>query len=823
MRRRGLHLEAGNRLALLLAIPVVVGITMWLVALDAGRRSDLVKHTLLVELSLERLTSELKDAETSQRGYLLTGEPRFLDPYHAAVEEARREIATLGSLTLTQQRAVAQIKPLVERRLAQLENTLQLYRAGGLNPAETAGIDRGRDLMESIRIVADGMLREEQRLLHERETAFSNSSKLFYWMLALGYGVIVLVVASLYRDVVRYRRKTTEVYSELDQRVHDRTALLQAREELLKTFVKHVPAAVAMLDRKMRYLQVSDRWLVDTGIGEREIVGKSHYEVFPELPEHWKEVHRRGGAGESLKAEEDWLALDGKTHTIRWEVHPWGDSGIETGGIIVFFEDITKWKREELELRKFVSLADNSMEFIGICDMNFMPFYANRAALQLVGLDGLEQAARTPVPEFFFPEDQRFIVEDFFPRVVREGRAEVEIRFRHFKTSKPVWMIYNVFFIQDAAGQPVGFATVSRDITARKQAEDILREREATIRTILDTAAQAIIAINFTGTIVLANRMAATMFGYTPDQLLGRQLEILLPEKSRQLHTKHRTAFFSKPKTRPMGIGMELEGLRKDGSEFPIEVSLSSLPTGAGPLAVSFVSDITARKHAETALRDSEQQLRALTGSLLTAQEDERRRVARELHDDITQRLAFLSIELGKLAGEIPESLEETRARVRALQEQTLRASNEARRLSHGLHSSIIEDFGLSIALEEFCEEFARAQGVQVTFEGLVDDSQLDTAGATCLYRVAQESLRNAVVHGHAAEIHVAVNLSAKSIELRVRDNGTGFSTGDGRPKSGLGIVSMRERVRLLGGTLTLSSQPGAGTEIAASVPFKGD
>jgi len=144
--------------------------------------------------------------------------------------------------------------------------------------------------------------------------------------------------------------------------------------------------------------------------------------------------------------------------------------------------DITERKKEELELRKFVSLAENSAEFIGMCDMNLIPFYVNPAGLRLVGLDSLEQTARTPVPEFFFPEDQRFITEEFVPRVVREGRAEVEIRFRHFQTGEPIWMIYTVFHITDAAGRPVGLATASRDIAGRKQAEEALRRSNRELR-----------------------------------------------------------------------------------------------------------------------------------------------------------------------------------------------------------------------------------------------------------------------------------------------------------------------------------------------------
>lgn len=137
-------------------------------------------------------------------------------------------------------------------------------------------------------------------------------------------------------------------------------------------------------------------------------------------------------------------------------------------------QDVTERKRVETERQMFVSLAEQSTEFIGICDMNFMPFFVNAAGLQLVGLDSLEQAKHTPVKEFFFPEDQRFIYEKFFPQVLSEGRAEVEIRLRHFKTGQPLWVLYNVFHVHDPDGNSIGLATVSRDITERKKMEQML-------------------------------------------------------------------------------------------------------------------------------------------------------------------------------------------------------------------------------------------------------------------------------------------------------------------------------------------------------------
>jgi PAS domain S-box-containing protein len=466
----------------------------------------------------------------------------------------------------------------------------------------------------------------------------------------------------------------------------------------LETFVRHVPAAVAMLDHEMRYLQVSDRWCADYSLRSDQMLGRSHYEIFPDIPERWKEIHRRCLAGETLRADEDCWERTGRDPTwLRWEILPWGE---------------------------------------------------------------------------------------------RDGKAE-------------------------------GLLIFSEDITGRKRMEATLHESEATIRTLLESAAQAILAVDLRGTVVLVNRMAEEMFGYERDELPGKSIEDLLPERLRDKHVAHRAEFGTNPRTRPMGIGQDLQGLHKDGTEFPIEVSLSSVGTAHGPLAVSFVTDITKRKQAETSLRNSEQALRALAGSLLTAQEDERRRIARDLHDDVTQRLAFLSIEIGKLAAGIDWSAEEVRARLHSFQNQVLQISHDVRRLSHGLHPSVIEDFGLGTALEEFCEEFGKAERIDVSFGGPIDDAGLSADGASCLYRIAQESMRNAARHSRATEVRVELTTDRANMQLLVRDNGSGFSAED-RAASGLGFVSMKERIRMVNGALSINSRPGQGTEIIASVPLSG-
>jgi PAS domain S-box-containing protein len=168
---------------------------------------------------------------------------------------------------------------------------------------------------------------------------------------------------------VTERKLADEARLEVNRTLEAQAALLQSREELLKIFVKNVPAAVAMLDRDMRYLQVSNRWCTDYLRGRTQILGRSHYEIFPDMPERWKEVHRRGLQGETLRADEDrWDGQDGP-HWARWEVHPWKTPEGTVGGILILAEDITQRKQMEEALssvsRKLIDSQEQERRRIG--------------------------------------------------------------------------------------------------------------------------------------------------------------------------------------------------------------------------------------------------------------------------------------------------------------------------------------------------------------------------------------------------------------------------------------------------------------------------
>jgi PAS domain S-box-containing protein len=361
---------------------------------------------------------------------------------------------------------------------------------------------------------------------------------------------------------ITVRKMAERELLDLNRALTDQRALLQSREELLKIFVKNVPAGIAMFDRNMRYLQVSDRWCADYGVDNSQILGRSHYEVFPDIPDRWKEMNRRGLGGETLRADEDRWDRDGETKWLRWEIRPWWNLDSAPGGIFILAEDITP------------------------------------------------------------------------------------------------------------------------------------------------------------------------------------------------------------------------------------------------------------RKRMEEALSDA-------TRKLLEAQEHERARIARELHDDINQRLAFLSIELGQIRVNRPELPTEILDNIQKLQRQTKQISADVQALSHDLHSPNLEFLGLAEGMKSWCEEFGERQGIKIEFKHYGSLDSLPPEISLCLFRVLQESLHNTVKHAGAKQVAVQLREESSEIELVIRDSGKGFDIDAAIRGRGLGLTSMQERVRLVGGMFVIYSQPSGGTSIQIRVPFQ--
>ena len=342
---------------------------------------------------------------------------------------------------------------------------------------------------------------------------------------------------------------------------------------------------------------------------------------------------------------------------------------------------------------------------------------------------------------------------------------------------------------------------------------------ESTIRSLLESTPQSVIGVSADETIVLVNGTTEKMFGYRPEELIGQPLEILIPENARQRHAEHHKAYFANMQSRPMGIGLSLEGRRKDGTTFPVEIGLSVIETATGKLGVAFVSDITQRKQMEQAAQAHTKQVQALAASLLTAQEEERRRVSRELHDQICQQLASLAMDIGGL-----RPMPASRGRAKPCCRRCRPAWSRRRkrlaisRMSCTRPSSMTWVWWLPCGA--CARSFPSGQRIPVEFTSVALPASVPREVASCLYRVAQESLQNIAKHASAKRVSVALTLQKGTVVLTIADDGAGFDLEAVKGRGGLGFIGMEERARLVNGKLSIAARPGHGTRIALKVPL---
>lgn len=326
-------------------------------------------------------------------------------------------------------------------------------------------------------------------------------------------------------------------------------------------------------------------------------------------------------------------------------------------------------------------------------------------------------------------------------------------------------------------------------------------------RAVFDAVPDGIAIVDHEGRIRQVNAQFEELFGYSKRDLVGQPVEILVPAPVVALHQEHRTRYRDDPYPRPMGAGLYLEGVRRDGSTVPVEVSLSPLRIGEGDFVICSVRDVTDRHR-----------LRRFSVGTLQAAENERLRVAQELHDDTAQQLSALLLRLHVARGIKDPSVRDEK--LAELREAIQACADGVRRIARGLRPPALLDAGVAAAIRAYLNQVGETTDLIIEVRADPVEDLLDLDSKLVLYRIVQEAVANAVRHAHADSLTVTVTRWRDRVDAVVQDNGRGFvvaALSDGA--RGLGLVGMEERAASVGGRVAVESTPGKGTRVRVEIP----
>src|SRR6266702_2039099 len=311
----------------------------------------------------------------------------------------------------------------------------------------------------------------------------------------------------------------------------------------------------------------------------------------------------------------------------------------------------------------------------------------------------------------------------------------------------------------------------------RRREQAALRDREARLQAILDTAVEGIITIDGQGLIESFNSAAEAIFGYQASEVIGRNVSVLMPMPYRQEHDRYLADYLRTGHARIIGIGREVVGLRKDGTIFPMDLSVSEVRLEERRLFAGFVRDITERKRLEK--------------EILEISEREQRRVGHGLHDGLCQHLAGIELMSQVLEQNLAKKSKAAAAQAAKIAEHVREAISQTRMLARGLSPIEVEARGLMAALEELASNTEKMFRIRCRFECPAPVLVRNDAAATHLYRIAQEAINNAIKHAKPKRVVVRLSALGDQASLTVTDNGIGFVQKP-RQKGGMGLHIMR-------------------------------
>ncbi len=687
---------------LCLALTALASAALVIAGLELGRSVKRVEHTLRVQRALEVLQLTLVDAETGQRGFLLSGQPQFLEPYIDAVARQAYYLGTLQRLTAdnpTQQAALKVLQPLVDERLRQLTTTMHAFRGAPAIPdAALQDLNSGKQLMDRLRVGLEGMRNEEQRMLETYQVDVDQRGQYGIVFLLLSNLASLLGLVVLYVAMRRYERRRKAAQAQL-----------ASSEQEFRELFDASPVAQAECDVSSgRLLRANRKFAEITGFAPDELKRTTIVDLLPR-------AHRLDNARA--------------------------------------YRELLAGERPVMRVEQPIARKDGTK------------FWA------------LVQAGVAHAPD----------------------------------------------------GSAARTLLTVEDITRRKAIEDAREGAFALLRAVAEGTTDLVFAKDFAGRYLLANRALLAAFGKASEDVLGRTDEELLGNPAAATPVREHDLKVMRGRE---AVTVEETIAFPDGAR-TLLVTKAPYMDAAGELAgvVGIATDVTARKEAESAVRanakelaqqlaDRDAQISELSDWLLRAAEEERARLAMELHDELSASITAVWVDIISVLRGLNKVAPELAMKQQRALETLTTTSEKMRRLTSGLLPVELEHLGLAGALEDHLRGWSERTDVRMHVAITRPLPRLATDQELALFRVAQEALTNVAKYAEARNVKVTLTADGGEVSLSVQDDGRGMPIV--KPtRITRGIFNMVERLRPFNGTLTIQPGPGnAGTEVIARLPL---
>ena len=587
-------------------------------------------------------------------------------------------------------------------------------------------------------------------------------------------------------------------------------------ERVLSELYERVSDGFIAIDRNWIYTYVNKTAGEILGKDPAWLIGKHMWTEFPqeETNPFYIAYHQAMESQEMINLEEYVEAYG------RWFqnlIYPAAD------GLSVFFRDITDSKENEKKIReseiRFRTLSRTAPVGIFETDAHGSTTYVNETWLQYSGMH-FDEAMGDGWLRAVHPDDKDWLQQGWHSKTEMKSESVSEYRIVD-KEGKIRWVNGRAVPVFNNDGSVSGYIGITLDITEKKTSEERIINSEESKRLILNSALDAIVIVDTASKIIFWNPQAENIFGWTAEEVTGKSLmQTIIPAEYEAAHRQGMQRFLQTGEGPILNRLIEVTACNKEGSLFPIELSILPVEQETGKTFCAFIRNITERRQAESSLKQSSEQLRELSRHLQKVREEERLRIAREIHDELGQQLTGLKMDVAWLMRKTVQDDPVIKDKFDEALSLVDKAVQSIRRISTELRPSVIDDLGLNAALEWQVEEIGRRMDVEIEYKNSFNDSNIHPDISIGIFRIMQESLTNIVKHAAAYKINIDISQAGNAIRLIVEDDGIGFDTNAKQDQLTFGLIGIKERTSMLQGECAIYSEPNTGTRIEVSIPL---